>query len=51
MKGLFPQYDDLSSQDYGIVWKNALFVLDTNVLLNLYRYQAGTRDELLNVLS
>lgn len=51
MKGLFPQYNDLSSQDYGVVWKNALFVFDTNVLLNLYRYQAGTRDELLNVLS
>ncbi|AVS85366.1 hypothetical protein C8239_11875 [Paracidovorax avenae] len=51
MKGLFPQYDDSPSQDYGIVWKNALFVFDTNVLLNLYRYQAGTRDELLNVLS
>lgn len=51
MKGLFPQYGDLSNLDYGIVWKNALFVFDTNVLLNLYRYQAGTRDELLNVLS
>lgn len=51
MKGLFPQYDGVASQDYGAVWKNALFVFDTNVLLNLYRYQAGTRDELLNVIS
>lgn len=51
MKGLFPQYDDLHSLDYGVVWKSALFVFDTNVLLNLYRYQAGTRDELLKVLS
>lgn len=50
MKGLFPQYEDSSDQDYGVIWKNALFVFDTNVLLNLYRYQAGTRDELLNVL-
>ena len=49
MKGLFPQYDDLPSQDYGSVWKNSLFIFDTNVLLNLYRYQASTRDELLNV--
>jgi hypothetical protein len=51
MKGLFPQYDDPSNQDYGSVWQNALFIFDTNVLLNLYRYQAGTRDELLNILS
>ena len=50
MKELFPQYDDSSSQDYGVIWKSALFVFDTNVLLNLYRYQAGTRDELLSVL-
>lgn len=50
MKGLFPQYADSTNQDYGIVWKQALFVFDTNVLLNLYRYQSGTRDELLNVL-
>ncbi len=31
--------------------EQALFVFDTNVLLNLYRYQSGTRDELLNVLA
>lgn len=50
MKGLFPQYDDLAEKNFGIAWKQALFVFDTNVLLNLYRYQAGTRDELLTVL-
>lgn len=50
MKGLFPQYADLSDHDYSSVWKQALFVFDTNVLLNVYRYQSATRDELLNVL-
>ena len=50
MKGLFPQFDTGAEIDYGAVWKQALFVFDTNVLLNLYRYQSGTRDELLNVL-
>lgn len=50
MKGLFPQYDDLAAKNYSIAWKQALFVFDTNVLLNLYRYQVGTRDELLEVL-
>ena len=50
MKDLFPQYTNFLNVDYGIVWKHALFVFDTNVLLNLYRYQSKTRDELLNVL-
>lgn len=50
MKGLFPQYDDSSNQDYGVAWKESLFVFDTNLLLNLYRYQSSTRDELLKVL-
>lgn len=50
MKGLFPQYDDPTTKDFAGIWKQALFVFDTNVLLNLYRYQAATRDELLNVL-
>ncbi|MHB0925092.1 MAG: PIN-like domain-containing protein, partial [Gallionellaceae bacterium] len=51
MKSLFPQYADVSELDYGKVWKQALFVFDTNVLLNLYRYQSNTRDELLEVLN
>lgn len=50
MKGLFPQYNDVSTVDYDDVWKNALFVFDTNVLLNLYRYQTNTREELITVL-
>ncbi len=50
MKGLFPEYTELSSRNYGDAWKQALFVFDTNVLLNLYRYQSGTRDELLKIL-
>ncbi len=50
MKGLFPQYNDLVDKNYVDAWKHALFVFDTNVILNFYRYQAGTRDELLTVL-
>lgn len=50
MKGLFPQFDTGTKIDHVTVWKNALFVFDTNVLLNLYRYQSATRDELVNVL-
>ena len=50
MKGLFPQYEPANNLDYRAVWKDAIFVFDTNVLLNLYRYQENTRDELLSVL-
>lgn len=50
MKGLFPQYDHSSTVNFEETWKNALFVFDTNVLLNLYRYQESTREELLNVI-
>ncbi|WP_439878084.1 PIN-like domain-containing protein [Pseudomonas prosekii] len=50
MKGLFPQYNDVSTVNYSDTWKNALFVFDTNVLLNLYRYQTNTREELITVL-
>ena len=50
MKGLFPQYDYSTTTDYEETWKTALFVFDTNVLLNLYRYQERTREELLETL-
>lgn len=50
MKGLFQQYEEHSQKEYLAAWKHGLFVFDTNVLLNLYRYQVSTRDELINVL-
>ncbi|MFJ2493724.1 PIN domain-containing protein [Pseudomonas iridis] len=50
MKGLFPQYDYSIHTDYAETWKTAVFVFDTNVLLNLYRYQERTREELLETL-
>lgn len=50
MKGMFPEYDVSRAVNYEDIWQNALFVFDTNVLLNLYRYRVNTRDELLAVL-
>ncbi|SLN60284.1 hypothetical protein PSA7680_03169 [Pseudoruegeria aquimaris] len=50
MKGLFPQFDPYTPKDFEAIWKNALFVFDTNVLLSLYRYQSKTRDQLLELL-
>lgn len=50
MKELFKGYYNLDEQDFSILWENAIFIFDTNVLLNLYRYQASTRDSLLKVI-
>lgn len=50
MKSHFPEYAIRTEDDYRRIWDAALVVCDTNVLLNLYRYRAETRDELLNVL-
>lgn len=50
MKGMFPEYENSRAIDYKAAWDNAIFVFDTNVLLSLYRYRVGTRDELLSVL-
>ncbi|WLD11945.1 PIN-like domain-containing protein [Planctellipticum variicoloris] len=50
MKGLFPQFEEPSAKDHKSIWGEALFVFDTNVLLNLYRYQLPTRNELLGIL-
>lgn len=50
MKNLFPEYSNPSQGDHQAIWDRALFVFDTNVLLNLYRYRTSTRNELLGLL-
>jgi len=50
MKDLFNGYYRLTKEDFDSLWGNAVFVFDTNVLLNLYRYQSSTRDSLFTVI-
>lgn len=50
MKNLFKGYYKPTKEDFDSLWGNAVFVFDTNVLLNLYRYQSSTRDSLLTVI-
>lgn len=50
MQELFKGYYSLTEEDLNELWKNAVFVFDTNVLLNLYRYQSSTRDSLIKVI-
>lgn len=51
MKTTFPQYATKTPAQYASLWREALVVLDANVLLNLYRYREQTRDELLVILA
>ncbi|PTV51033.1 PIN-like domain-containing protein [Acinetobacter pittii] len=51
MKNMFKQYNYFyTPEQYKDIWENALFVFDTNTLLNLYRYQEDTKNEFLQVL-
>ena len=47
----FEYYRTPTDEDYQHVLKTGLVVLDTNVLLNLYRYTADAREDLLSVLA
>jgi PIN domain-containing protein len=50
MKDIFKGYYKLDNEAFKVLWEKALFIFDTNVLLNLYRYQSSTRDALLQVM-
>lgn len=50
MKDLFKSFYKLDDSEFKVLWENAIFIFDTNILLNLYRYQSSTRDGLLDVL-
>ncbi len=47
----FEYYRTPTDADYRSVLKTGLVVLDTNVLLNLYRYTSDAREDLLSVLA
>lgn len=50
MKTIFSGYYPPTAAEYERLWKAGLVVLDTNVLLNLYRLPTTARDELISVL-
>lgn len=50
MKKLFPGYYSPSDEDFKKMWDEGIFVLDTNVLLDLYRYSDETVKELFKVI-
>ena len=50
MKASFPGYYRPSKKEFDDLWKECVFVLDTSVLLNLYRYPKKASDELFAIL-
>lgn len=50
MKDKFDHYYRPTVDQFRRMWGNGLFVFDTNVLLNLYRYSLATRDQWLDVM-
>lgn len=50
MKKTFPGHFPPSTRTLNRLWANCTFVVDANILLNLYRYSDDTRKEFLHVL-
>lgn len=50
MRELFGHYHKMSEAERKDLWDRCTFVLDANVLLNIYRYEDATREDLFRVL-
>jgi hypothetical protein len=51
MRKLFPGFFRPTPDEFQELWKDCLFAVDANVLLNLYRYSPATRQELEKALT
>ncbi|MFA6158762.1 MAG: PIN domain-containing protein [Candidatus Paceibacterota bacterium] len=50
MKKIFREYHQFTDKEFQKIWKEGLFVFDTNTLLNMYRYSRKTVDAYFDVL-
>lgn len=50
MKSILEDYENFSQEKIAAIWEKAIIVLDTNILLNLYRYSESTRDNIIQVM-
>lgn len=48
MKSAIYEYLEPTTEEKKALWQNAVFVFDTNVLLNMYRFSKKTRDALIS---
>ena len=51
MRDIFPGYYKRDEKELSELWRSGQIILDTNVLLNLYKYQSGVQKEMLKTLS
>ena len=51
MRKAIHEYIELTEEEKKDLWNSAIFVFDTNVLLNLYRYSSKTRNIFLQALA
>lgn len=51
MTELFKGYTNYSEKEYKRIWSSSLIVVDTNILLNFYRYSEDTKREMFKILT
>ena len=51
MTELFKGYTNYSEKEYQRIWSSSLIVVDTNILLNFYRYSEDTKREMFKILT
>ncbi len=50
MKEIFPEFYRPEDEEFQTLWSSCVFIFDTNVLLDLYRYSADSRSDFFDVL-
>ncbi|MDP7981022.1 PIN-like domain-containing protein [Bacillus sp. WLY-B-L8] len=50
MKTVFPEFYKYTEEEFKNIFSDCYFIIDTNVLLNLYRYSESTKNELIGIL-
>ena len=50
MKNTFKEYHQFTEEEFAEMWKNCIFVFDTNTLLDFYRYSRETVAKYFQVL-
>ena len=49
MRDLFPGFYKPNKMNIEVMWKSGIFILDANILLNMYRYPEQARSELVEI--
>lgn len=50
MTEIFKGYSDYSEDEYKNIWEKSIIVVDSNILLNFYRYSEETRNNIFKIL-